>query len=144
MFQPHERELGIATTVSTTWTFPYLCIPQCHGEVSVFWTPLGDIGTSEPVAHDQVTPAHLSISLGLLNPSYTLHQGISNISPLLTVDLDHYTIWRAGKEYSKQETTTTQKLRPNIGHGKFRDLEKVQYNQLEEGEGGMAKDKLEQ
>lgn len=97
MFQPHERELGIATTVSTTQTFPYLCIPQCHGEVSVFWTPLGDIGTSEPVAHDQVTPAHLSISLGLLNPSYTLHQGISNISPLLTVDLDHYTIWREGE-----------------------------------------------
>lgn len=37
-----------------------------------------------------------------------------------------------------------QKLRPNTGHGKFRDLEEVQYNQLEEGEGEIAKGKLEQ
>lgn len=111
MLRPHEGELGIAPTVSTTETFPYLCVPQCHGAVGVFWTLLGDIGTSEPVGHDQVTPAHLSISLGLFNPSYTLHQEISNISPLLTVDLDHYTIWREGEEIfqiGKNDYTKTQ------------------------------------
>lgn len=38
---------------------------------------------------------------------------------------------------------TTQRLRPNIKQGKFKDLEEAQYSQIEESEGGMAKDKLE-
>lgn len=40
-----------------------------------------------------------------------------------------------------QETRTVQRLRPSIQHRRFKDLEEVQCDELEESEGEMAKDR---
>lgn len=108
-------------------TFLYPCIPQCCGEGGALWALLGDTQACEPVAHDEATPAFLPTPLSLWNPS-TLRQGLCDILPLLTLDLDHDSKWRGEVGiFPTEDTMTTQGL---IEHGKFKDLEDVQYDQL--------------
>ena len=76
------------------------------------------------MAHAEVAPTFLPISLNLWNPA--LHQGISDISPLLAVDLKEgrggRTPDRANNNYTKTQTQHK--------NGKFKDLEEAQYTSL--------------